>query len=109
MIYVQRDDQGKINAISLEPQYPGMEELSSQSEELLEFIKKCGRVELYNQILAESDNAIARVLEDLIDLLIEKKIIMATELPLHAQKKLQHRKMLRQEREKIQLLVDYIV
>ncbi|MFT2096795.1 hypothetical protein ACMUMQ_00440 [Marinomonas sp. 2405UD66-6] len=47
------------------------------------------------QILANSDNDMMRIIEDLIDLLTEKRLIQFTELPLAAQKKILGRKWVR--------------
>jgi hypothetical protein len=47
------------------------------------------------EILASSDGEMMRILEDLIDLLTEKRLIQFTELPLAAQKKLLGRKWVR--------------
>ncbi|TYL48181.1 hypothetical protein [Marinomonas sp. IMCC 4694] len=46
-------------------------------------------------ILDNSDSDMMRVLEDLVDLLTEKRLIQFTELPLAAQKKLLGRKWVR--------------
>lgn len=47
------------------------------------------------QMLTSSDSEMMRVLEDLVELLVEKRIIQFTELPLPAQKKLLSRKWVR--------------
>jgi hypothetical protein len=47
------------------------------------------------EILTNSDNEMMRIIEDLIDLLTEKRLIQFTELPLAAQKKLLGRKWVR--------------
>ncbi|MCW4628092.1 MULTISPECIES: hypothetical protein [Marinomonas] len=47
------------------------------------------------EILASSDSDMMRILEDLIDLLTEKRLIQFTELPIAAQKKLLSRKWVR--------------
>ncbi|PYF84295.1 MULTISPECIES: hypothetical protein [Marinomonas] len=47
------------------------------------------------EILASSDGEMMRILEDLVDLLTEKRLIQFTELPLAAQKKLLGRKWVR--------------
>ncbi|GAB3478013.1 hypothetical protein [Marinomonas epiphytica] len=47
------------------------------------------------QMLSRSDADMMRVLEDLVELLIEKRLIQFTELPLPAQKKLLSRKWVR--------------
>ena len=46
--------------------------------------------------LQESDMWLVRVLEDLIDLLIDRDVIRFTDLPLPAQEKLMERRSLRQ-------------
>lgn len=46
-------------------------------------------------LLENSDSEMMRVLEDLIDLLTEKRLIQFTELPMAAQKKLLSRKWVR--------------
>ncbi|BFM48829.1 hypothetical protein [Marinomonas sp. THO17] len=47
------------------------------------------------QMLTDSDGDMMRILEDLIDLLTEKRLIQFTELPQAAQKKLLSRKWVR--------------
>ena len=47
------------------------------------------------EMLSSSDSDMMRILEDLIDLLSEKRLIQFTELPLPAQKKLLGRKWVR--------------
>ncbi|SBT18057.1 hypothetical protein MGA5115_02175 [Marinomonas gallaica] len=47
------------------------------------------------ELLNSSDQEMMRVLEDLIDLLTEKRLIQFTELPMAAQKKLLSRKFVR--------------
>ena len=56
-----------------------------------------------------ADNAIVRVLEDLIDLLIDKKLILFTELPAAAQEKLSGRKRIRQQLGSGDLMVDDVL
>lgn len=47
------------------------------------------------QLLTSSDQDMMRILEDVIDLLTEKRLIQFTELPMAAQKKLLSRKFVR--------------
>lgn len=47
------------------------------------------------KLLSSSDQDMMRILEDLIDLLTEKRVIQFTELPMPAQKKLLSRKWVR--------------
>jgi len=92
MPYVKRDEQGRIMTVNLESG-EGMEELSPHSPELMEFMRQVG---LEQSTLQVSDMRLVRVLEDLIDLLIDRDVIRFTDLPLPAQEKLMERRSLRQ-------------
>ena len=92
MPYVKRDETGRIIAVNLETG-EGKEEILSNSPELLEFMRQVG---LEQGTLQESDMRLVRVLEDLIDLLIDRDLIRFTDLPLPAQEKLMERRSLRQ-------------
>ncbi|MDP1924466.1 MAG: hypothetical protein Q8K57_06750 [Thiobacillus sp.] len=87
-----RDKTGRITTIKLEPG-DGLEELSIHSAELLDFMRQAG---MEQGSLQESDMRLVRVLEDLIDLLIDRDVIRFTDLPLPAQEKLMERRSLRQ-------------
>jgi hypothetical protein len=56
--------------------------------------------------LKQSDADVVRVLNDLIELLIDKGVIQFTELPLEAQQKLLNRSQLRQNQHDLNLLED---
>ncbi len=77
MVYVQRNAEGKVNAVYLQPQFPGMEKIDGQHQDIVDYLKTCKQVEIFNQLLTESDTSITRVIEDLINLLIEKNIALA--------------------------------
>lgn len=93
MPYVKRDPAGCIIAASNTPTESGDEEIAVGSPELLEFMRKMG---LDQGTLQESDMRLVRVLEDLIDLLIDRDVIRFTDLPLPVQEKLMERRSLRQ-------------
>lgn len=108
MIYLERDTQGKI--IALRREYtPGMECRQSVDNEILEFLGHQKTDDAVLQILAATDVGIMRILEDLINLLISKNIIMSTELPEEAQNKLQQRQQIRQKIGRETLIVDDII
>lgn len=109
MLIVERDENGAIVAIRKGQRKPGLEPASLLSEEILTFLKSSGEIETFSQLLTLSDSTIVRVLEDLVDLLIEKKLILFTELPLEAQEKLRTRKKLRKEMSCENLMVDDIL
>ncbi|HQT32925.1 MAG: hypothetical protein ACYC39_09595 [Thiobacillus sp.] len=100
MPYIRRDEQGLIAAIQLEPG-DGLEELPSSSQELIDFMNRMG---LEQDTLQQSDMRLVRVLEDLIDLLIDRDVIRFTDLPLPAQEKLMERRSMRQSLGALDLL-----
>ena len=100
MPYVKRDEQGRISAINLEPG-EGLEEVPPNSPELLDFMHRMG---LEHSTLQQSDMRLVRVLEDLIDLLIDRDVIRFTDLPLPAQEKLMERRSMRQSLGALNLL-----
>ena len=100
MPFVKRDDQGRITALNLEPGN-GFEEIPASSPELLEFMHRMG---LEQSTLQQSDMRLVRVLEDLIDLLIDRDVIRFTDLLLPAQEKLMERRSMRQSLGALDLL-----
>jgi len=96
MPYVYRDANGNILAV-YEEHVEGCEEIASNDPALRAFIEKNIPAAGMGNEWVQSDLALARVLEDLIGLLIEKKVIMFTDFPKGAQKKLLERRGLRKE------------
>jgi hypothetical protein len=110
MLYVERDDKGTIVAIRQgSDQEPGQVPASLLDAEVLAFLRSSSAQEPLTHLLLHSDVSIIRVLEDLIDLLIAKKIILFTELPPQAQEKIQDRKRLRAKMAGNPLMVDDIL
>lgn len=109
MLFVERDQEGAIVAIRREEQDHGQETVSLLDEEILSFLRSAGEIESLAQLLMHSDASIVRVLEDLVDLLIRKNVILFTELPAEAQAKLQSRKQLRACLSDDQLMVSDIL
>ncbi len=96
MPFVYRDANGGIVAVYEQP-VEGGEEVAADDPALRAFIHKNLPAAPALDDWAQSDLALARVLEDLIDVLIEKKVFMFTDLPEGAQKKLLERRGLRKE------------
>lgn len=94
MPYVKRDTQGKIIALFAETQQD-TERLEVDNPEILQFLKESKSTDVIKELLAATDIELARVLEDVINLLVEKNIILFTELPASAQQKLIHRQKAR--------------
>ncbi len=89
MVYVKRDAEGRLIAVSLEDDGSGGElGAGNRAErELLEKLLRDSRSEL-----SESDLSLSRVLEDLVELLVDKGVIRFTDLPEAARAKLEERK-----------------
>jgi hypothetical protein len=97
MPYVQRDSTGHIIGLFGEQRGDAQEWLEPESAELhifLQGLRGEGSSEVLDK-LAGSDQAIIRVLEDLVDTLISQNLIHFTDLPDAAQAKLLERRSLR--------------
>jgi len=109
MLFVERDHEGTIVAIRRGEEGCGLEPVTLLDTEVLSFLQSSGEIESLAQLLMHSDASIVRVLEDLVDLLIKKKVILFTELPVEAQVKIQNRKQLRARLVDDQLMVSDIL
>jgi hypothetical protein len=109
MLYVERARDGKIAALysSLRPN--AGEQKSIMDEEILDFLHTTVSADSRKLLLALSDMGIIRLLEDLIDLLIQKNIILFTELPEQAQERITERKRIRETMDSQDLMVDDIL
>ncbi|RZI84745.1 MAG: hypothetical protein EOP38_07785 [Rubrivivax sp.] len=93
MPYVLRNTDGEIASLHRDPQ-PGAEFLPSEDAQVQAFMS--GGAEPAQQF-ASLDADLVRVLEDLIDALIERNVLMVTDLPVQAQQKLFNRKTFRNQ------------
>lgn len=91
MPYVLRYPDGQIASLHREPQ-PGTEFLALDHLQVQEFL---GGSVTPAQQFASLDADLVRVLEDLIDALIQRNVLMVTDLPAEAQQKLFNRKNVR--------------
>lgn len=107
MVYVKRNAQRQIVAISRDPAAiagdHGWAEVADDAPEVLDF---CALLAEDSDPLRRSDLGFVRVLEDVIDLLVERAIIRFTDLPPAAQSKLMERRSARAEMHKLSLLDD---
>jgi hypothetical protein len=103
-VYVRRDANGRIQAASTEPVGPGWEEMPGDAPELGLFAESLTSGQ---NALAVSDLQLVRVLEDVIDLLIERSVIRFTDLPQPAQTKLLERRSVRASMRQLDLLDDH--
>ncbi len=90
-VYIRRGNKGEIVSLSLQddPQHP--EAILREADELQDFLQQIAST----SNLARSDQDMARVLEDLIEILIDKDVLRITDLPEAAQSKLLHRRRMR--------------
>lgn len=97
MPFVKRDEDGKIVRVHMTTAEEGLEEVDSFDPELNAFLHEKLLETVAKQAWIESDLALVRVIEDLVDALIEKGVLMFTDLPEAAQAKLRKRFGLRKE------------
>lgn len=91
MPYIKRNGAGSIEAIFDLPHEGAQEVLHPDDPEIARFLG----VEATRSELAGSDLAMARVVEDLVQALIDRGVILITDLPAAAQAKLLRRGALR--------------
>lgn len=110
MPYVSRDKEGNITAIFKQSNPTATEEISATSPAVIEFLfgDELGKSapsndqfvpDLYE--ISLSDLGMVRVIEDLINVLIDKRIIAITDLPEGAIRRLRSRKTIRSRLETI--------
>jgi len=109
MLYVERDDNGNIIGLHRTPDPKADEQKSIMDEEILEFLNKNVDTDPWIRLLSLSDIGIIRILEDLIDLLIRKNVILFTDLPEEAQSKIRERKKVRERITPQDFMVDDIL
>jgi len=92
MPYIQRSASGRIEAVFEQPQDGATEEVTGENPEVMAFLFGEEQTRW-----VQSDLAMARVLEDLINVLLEKHVILFSDLPHAAQEKLISRRGFRKE------------
>lgn len=105
-MYVRRDAQGQITAVSRELIDGVSEQVPDGSAEVQAFAATADGVHPKQQQLTETDLELVRVIEDLVDLLIDRGVITFTDLPEAAQEKLSKRQSLRLQHRTLNLLSD---
>tara|TARA_Y100000813_G_scaffold188440_1_gene162675 strand:+ start:278 stop:664 length:387 start_codon:yes stop_codon:yes gene_type:complete len=96
MPYVVRDGEGNVRAVFDTP-VDGAEEVAPDDPGLAEFVNQNAQTGMVLDEWVQSDLSLARVVEDLVDILIDKGVFMFNELPSGAQKKLNTRRGRRKE------------
>lgn len=111
MAYVQRDLSGRIVAVSASESESTREWVEDGSHDLNAFLLdmalgKDAADPNAARALSESDLNMIRVVEDVVDLLIEQNLLRFTDLPVRAQEKLLERRTLRQSMNSLSLMGD---
>lgn len=95
MIYIKRNVSGEIDNIEFAPA-ENLEEISLHDPQITEFIKNSPDSEaIVQSVLNRLDLDMVRVIEDLIDILIERDLIRFTDLPEPVQNKLLFKRKMR--------------
>lgn len=102
MPYVHRGQDGRITGVSLTTSAETHEFLPTEHPELLHFSKDL--MGGHASILLDSDMKLIRVLEDLVELLLDQGVIRFTDLPEPAQQKLMERRYMRSSTGSLELL-----
>jgi hypothetical protein len=97
MPFVKRDANGRIVALFADPIGNETEEVSEHDRELARFLNDAHLVPGMPAEWLQSDLSMARVLEDLIGVLIDNGAIRFDQLPKDAQEKILQRRGLRRE------------
>ncbi|GAA4030660.1 hypothetical protein [Actimicrobium antarcticum] len=96
MPYIQRDATGSVIALFRDAPAPDTERLFADHPDVQIFLALDGVPATGSSdprdVLASLDSAMIRVVEDLVDVLIQKHVIMLTDLPEQAQRKVLGRK-----------------
>jgi hypothetical protein len=112
MPYVARDKSGAIIAVFKDENGCAQESVSPYDRELQSFLGQDGPAEQarkravdrmkLQQALKQSDAEFVRVLDDLVRVLLDKKLILFTDLPIEAQRKLMGRQRFRGDARELQ-------
>jgi hypothetical protein len=95
MPYVARDDQGAIVDVQDRETETAYEQVAFDDPELVSYLSNGTGKEEIEAELEASDFEFIRVIEDVITVLIDKRVFMLTDLPSAAQEKLSRRYHLR--------------
>ena len=104
MPYVIRDSSGRISGVFEQAEVAVAEEIAADDPELKRFLVDQGlsSPDSARQVLAESDLKMIRLVDDLIDLMIDKDVIKFTDLPPAAGEKYLQRQV---ARKRLQIIV----
>ena len=95
MIYIKRDESNKIVDINFSEK-AGYEQYSIFNNEIKQFIVDADNEDLIKLTMMKLDLEMVRVTEDIIEILIDKEIMLFTDLPEAVQNKLMFKRFLRE-------------
>lgn len=95
MPYVARDAKGKIKAVYATKSPVASEKIAADEAELHSFFSRIASTQEYKKQLNNTDQLMLRVLEDLIETLVAKKIVSYNDFNSQVQQKLMSRKDIR--------------
>ncbi len=88
MAFVKRDDSGAIEAITREPSDDTPEVADPTLPEVVTFLFGYTLKDDVEESWITADLSLARVVEDIVDILIKKDLVKITDFPIPAQQKL---------------------
>lgn len=94
MPYISRDEEGRINGIGDRPAAHAKEFLPNDHPEVIQYLRGASPDSMMDRLSA-TDLEMARIAEDLIDVLVSRNILNFTDFPVEAQRKLMARQKLR--------------
>ncbi len=97
MPYIHRNKEGEVMGLLDSPSDDNNEWLELVHDDVVAFLHQSANTKALKNTLHTSDAEMARVLEDVIDILMEKQVFVFTELPEAVQDKLNRRKKLRKD------------
>ncbi len=95
MLYATHDAQGQITGLFDRPT-DGAVQVAADNPDVLHFLELAEGTNPLLTFLQRSDMDLVRVVEDLVELLVDRNVILFTELPAAAQQKLLSRKKVRE-------------
>ncbi len=103
MAYILKNAQGQVIAASASENPGGWEYVENNAKVYLDYLESAL---IKSNAFRESDIQLARVLEDLINLLIERNLIRFTDFPEAAQRRLNQRQSMRKNTQLSDLMDD---
>ena len=105
MTYAKRNIDGEIVALFDSTEGQDLEAVNFNDPDVVRFLTKSGAGHETMAFLQQSDLDLVRVVEDLVELMVDKNLIMFTELPVAAQEKLLGRRRARESLNEIGIMM----